>query len=62
MKKNVILLGTLCILVFWGCKKEAINEKTISSTSSQNAAAGSLQGEFLQRQWSVLATMKEYIK
>src|SRR5689334_20061892 len=46
MKKNVILLCTLCLLVLWGCKKEAINEKTISSISSQNAASGSLQGEY----------------
>ena len=46
MKKNLILLGTLCLVVLWGCKKEAINEKTINSTSSQNAATGSLQGEY----------------
>jgi hypothetical protein len=46
MKKNLILLGTLCLLVLWGCKKEAINEKVDTSATSQNAAAGSLQGEY----------------
>lgn len=48
MKKNLILLGSLCLAVLWGCKKEVTNEKTANSTSSQNAAAGSLQGEYVK--------------